>query len=73
VLFVVTTYVLIQLATCGVVLAFVVLEGDVLPSGWSQYLPTPKAKGQPYLNMAPALKVRRAVRAKEALQSSTCP
>ena len=64
------TYLLIQLVSCAVLLAFVVLEGDVLPPEWSKYLPPSKAEGQPYLNIAPALKIRRAARAKEAVHLS---
>jgi hypothetical protein len=59
-------YLLIQLVSCGVLLTFVVLEGDVLPAQWTKHLPTPKAEGYPYLNIAPALKIRKAARAKQA-------
>jgi hypothetical protein len=60
--FLLATYLLIQVTSCAVLLTFVVLDGDILPPEWAKYLPAPKAEGLPYLNIAPALKIRRAAR-----------
>jgi hypothetical protein len=65
-LFLLATYLLIQIMSCAVLLTFVVLEGHILPPEWAKYLPAPKAEGLPYLNIAPALRIRQAARAREA-------
>jgi hypothetical protein len=67
-------YVIIQLISLGVLIAFFVLEGEVLPPPLAGLLPARKAAGIPYLNLAPALKVRKALqlraKEKEALEAS---
>jgi hypothetical protein len=57
-----TIYLLILVISCGIIVAFMVFEDAARFPDLLKYLPSYKAVGQPYLNLAPARTIRHAAR-----------